>query len=283
MRNWNWLILASLLAVPCRSQESLPTPAPTLPQSVLVQSTESLTLGDSDQFTVKRALTGLGSYKQVGGILLIDTDAVPAVANVGYLKLSGKFSTASIMADDFSRNPIATEKVSDSEWLVKGSGRVLIVATVITENPLAIEQRRFDVVIPALKPDPKPEPDVEPKPDEPKPHPVTPSPFSGDGVRVLVVYELDDVSSYSPEQMKTLYSKRLRTWAIENCAKDASGAPEMRIFDQHTAGQPEQWQKLLAKPRQAMPWLIVGNGKKGYEGPLPATEAETIALLETFK
>lgn len=267
-------LLASFLAVPCHAQESLP-------QSISIPAASVAELSDSDQFTVKRALTGLGSYKQVGGILLIDSDATPAVANVGYLKLSGKFSTASIMVDDFSRNPIATEKVSDSEWLVKGSGRVLIVATVITENPLAIEQRRFDVMIPALKPDPKP--DVDPEPDEPLPPPVTPSPFIGEGIRVLVVYELDDVSSYSPEQMKALYSKRLRTWAIENCAKDASGAPEMRIFDQHTAGQPEQWQKLLAKPRQAMPWLIVGNGKKGYEGPMPATEAETIALLEKFK
>lgn len=234
---------------------------------------------DSDQISVRRCLVGVGDFSEVDGLLLVAEDATPSLANVGHLRLTGQFDTASVLADDTERNPVPVSKVSDREWLIKGSGHVVVVATLATREPFGIEQRRYSITIPSLNPDVEPD---DPEPIDP-PEPATPSPFDGDGIRVLIVYDLDDLQKYSPQVMDTMYSKDLRVWAVNNAAKDETGQPELRIFDQHIQNQPERWMKALQRPRVGMPWLIVGNGKKGYEGPLPPTEEATIALLETFK
>lgn len=258
----------------CAPQDGLPVRVP-VAESAAVAS-------DSDQIGVRRCLVGVGDFQEVDGLLLVDKDAQPTLANVGHLTLTGQFDTASVLADDSNREPVPVSKVGDREWLIKGSGRVIVVATLATREPFGIEQRRYDITIPSLSVEPV-DPDI-PDPIVPEPSPPSaPSPFEGEGIRILIVYELDEMASYSPSVLDTMYSKDLRLWAVNNCAKDVGGQPELRLFDDDVQNQPERWMKALSRPRGAMPWLIVGNGKKGYEGPLPPTEEATLALLETFK
>jgi hypothetical protein len=143
-----------------------------------------------------------------------------------------------------------------------------------------IVSKRITVI---LGPTPAPEP--EPKPDDPKPPP-TPAPIPGDGLRVLIVYEQDDQAKYLPSQMAQLYSIVLRKWLNEVCAKAPNGQPEYRVLDEEAEVGPDSgklWIDAVKRPRQSTPWLIVSNGKTGYEGPLPMTEADTRKLIEGFK
>lgn len=127
---------------------------------------------------------------------------------------------------------------------------------------------------PGPDPSPEPEPEPEPEPDDR----FGPSPFAGDGLRAVIVYEYDDIPSYESGLVDQLYSENLRSWARANMAQGAKGV-DFRIFDKDAIGE-SRWAELLQRERDAMPWLIAGNGRRGYEGPLPSTEEETIRLLQ---
>ena len=133
------------------------------------------------------------------------------------------------------------------------------------------------------KPPPKPKPDPEPGPD---PEPEGDSPFAESGLRVLIIYEVDDVAGYSKEHRSQIYGKELRQWAMANCVKASSGSTEFRCLDDDVVSGPnadQKWSQALRRPRSQLPWLVVGNGKSGFEGPLPKTLAETTALLERYR
>lgn len=108
-----------------------------------------------DVFTVRRALSGLGAYQTVGDMLLLSEDAAPKQVLVGHLVLSGDFGAASLMAETFTkREVVPVQKVRESEWLIKGTGRVIVLALLSSDNPLRSEIRRFDVTIGTPEPDP---------------------------------------------------------------------------------------------------------------------------------
>lgn len=169
-------LIVSSAAAYAPPQESLPVPVP-------VASTAAVA-SDSDQIGVRRCLIGVGEYQDVNGLILVSEDATPKLANVGHLTLTGQFDTASVLADDEGRNPVPVAKVSDREWIIKGSGRVIVVATLATREPFGIEQRRFDINIPSLSP-------VDPVPPEPidpvDPTVVPPDRFDNIGQRVAAI------------------------------------------------------------------------------------------------
>lgn len=61
--------------------------------------------------------------------------------------------------------------------------------------------------------------------------------------------------------------------------------PKWRIFDSDTDLSKVEalWQEAMKRPRTAIPWLIVSNGRTGHEGVLPADADSTIRLLERYK
>lgn len=171
------LILLTFLATPAIAyapQESLPVPVPVAATAAVAS--------DSDQISVRRCLVGVGDYQEVDGLLLVSKDATPTLANVGHLMLTGQFDTASVLADDANRDPVPVSKVSDREWLIKGSGRVIVVATLATREPFGIEQRRYDIDIKSLSPvDPVVPDPVVPEPVVPN---IEPDQFDNIGQRV---------------------------------------------------------------------------------------------------
>ena len=142
------------------AQETLPIPL-----------TSSIVREEIPGFAVKKAIVNVGSFMEVDGMLLLDEASKPEMANVGYLKLPGKFDASTIIAEDMQRNQVKVTKVNEQEWLIKGTGRIIIAATLGTKEPFTLESKRYDVFIPALRPDPdKPVDPIDPvDPDKPVP------------------------------------------------------------------------------------------------------------------
>lgn len=126
-------------------------------------------------------------------------------------------------------------------------------------------------------PDPGPDPDPEPEPG--------PTPIPTKGFRALIVYESSDLSSYPAKQVDILFNKTLREYLNQKCVKGEDGkTPEYRIFDKDISPKNESkiWQDAMARARSGLPWLLVSNGESGWEGPLPGTLEETMAILKKY-
>lgn len=128
-----------------------------------------------------------------------------------------------------------------------------------------------------------PVPDPKPKPPEPKPEP--PPPIPQMGLRVLVVYETMDFHKLPRAQQNLILSSTLREWLDARVVKGPDGkSPEWRFIDKDTPapGESQLWKDALARPRTAIPWLIISNGTTGVEGPLPVSEEEFKSLVTKF-
>lgn len=148
-----------------------------------------------------------------------------------------------------------------------------------SETPL--EAWRTVTVQGALPPGPTPPGPTPPGPTPPQPAP----PIAGDGNRVLIVYETGD--KLPSAQAAVLTSGVLRDYLDAKCARDEfnpTGA--YRIWDKdvkldHPSVSPS-WKAAMGRPRASTPWLIVSNGKTGFEGPLPADVPATLAKIKSI-
>lgn len=130
------------------------------------------------------------------------------------------------------------------------------------------------VFIGSVPPDPGPGPNP---PDPPKP--VV-------GLKVLIVYESGELSKYPQPQQLIMYSKAVREQLDAKCAMGADGkTKEWRIWDKDAdpVNEGKFWQTSMARARKSLPWVILGNESTiAFEGPLPATSAEFLALLAKY-
>lgn len=128
-------------------------------------------------------------------------------------------------------------------------------------------------------PDPGPTPD----PDPPKPDPTPPAPIPVAGFRVLIIEESADRAKLPPSQLSVIFSEELAKYLNAKTVSEGKYAG-WGVFDKDidTSKLPKTFQDALARPRTSLPWLIVSNGKSGYEGPLPTTITETMAILKKY-
>lgn len=128
-------------------------------------------------------------------------------------------------------------------------------------------------------PDPEPDPDDPPAPDE-KP------PFACTGLHVLIVTETDGTLPMTTDQYNIIYGLKVRNWLESVTPVGPDGKTHTyRIYDRDLSGVLEEkvWQDALAVKRGDVPWLLVSNGKTGFSGKLPTTEAEFRAILTKHK
>lgn len=135
---------------------------------------------------------------------------------------------------------------------------------------------------------PPPQPPVPPQPPQPPPPtpPQPPSPIVAQGLHVLIVYESSELSKYPAAQVNILYDQSLRSYLDSVTAVAGPKSwHEYRIWDKDVValGDSQPWQDALKRPRTALPWIIIGNGTTGYEGPLPANVAATIELIKKYE
>ena len=126
-------------------------------------------------------------------------------------------------------------------------------------------------------------PNPEPIPVDPTPAPKPPAPIVGDGLHVLIVYESADLQKLPPGQLSALKSQTVRDYLDGRCAKE-NGVAAWRIWDADidTKEAAKAWQDAMKRPRQSLPWVIISDGRSGYEGPLPGNVADTLELLKKW-
>lgn len=133
--------------------------------------------------------------------------------------------------------------------------------------------------VPPVPPDPGPNPPVPPVP------PPSPAPIPVDGFRALIVYESAELGKMPATQTNILYTKEIRDYLNSKTVKGTDGKTgEWRIWDKDvdTTNETKLWQDVMKRPRTAVPWLVISTGKDGFEGPLPATVADTLTLLKKY-
>jgi hypothetical protein len=101
-----------------------------------------------------------------------------------------------------------------------------------------------------------------------------------------MIYESADLSKYPSTQVDgVLYGDKVRAYLNSHCANGPDGkTKEFKIWDkdEDTSAVPKIWQDAMKRPWAGAPWVIISNGKTGFEGPLPKTEAEMLDLLTKF-
>lgn len=130
---------------------------------------------------------------------------------------------------------------------------------------------------PPKPPDPKPPPDPGPMPQ--------PAPIAGDGLRVLIVYESGDLAHLPPARLAIIYDAGVRAYLNQKCPAGPDGkTKEWRIYDRDVdlSGESKTWQDAMRRPRTSVPWLVVSDGKSGWEGPLPENAEKTLEILKRF-
>ncbi len=134
----------------------------------------------------------------------------------------------------------------------------------------------------------EPKPPIPPFPPEPKPDPPEPAPIPVEGFRVLIVYEnnpSEAAAVLTKEQRGAMSSQAVRSYLDSKCAKGKDGkTPEWRMWDQHVdaTNETDVWKDAMKMPRNVLPWIVISDGKAGFSGPLPANEAELLALLKKY-
>lgn len=126
---------------------------------------------------------------------------------------------------------------------------------------------------------------VEPPPPNPPPGPnPTPAPIPLSGLRVLILEETGDRQKLPPSQAAILTSTEVRSLLNTKCAKGRDGSPEFRLFDADAdlSLQEKHWQDAAKLKRDSLPWLVISDGKQGYQGPLPPTIPDMLALIAKF-
>jgi hypothetical protein len=180
----------------------------------------------------------------------------------------------------------ATASAQAQALIIYPAGTYIITTpapTVITSTPTSITIAWGQTPTPAPIPVPVPVP-VPPSP--PTPTPPAPPPIPVAGLRVLIVYESSHLNSYPPAQTAVLYDQNLRVYLDSVTALGTDNRThEFRVWDKDVVlmNEDQLWKDAMARPHPQLPWLLVSNGTTGYEGPLPANTADTIALIKKYE
>lgn len=124
-------------------------------------------------------------------------------------------------------------------------------------------------------------PDVQPRPDPPPdPDVVVPVPPVVAGSLHVLIWRETDQPRIPEGHLRQFYGPEVVGWLQKNA--------KFHIWDVDVvldANQAPVWRKLAEKrpDRSKLPVIVVDDGKDRFEGPLPATPEETIALLERYK
>lgn len=133
--------------------------------------------------------------------------------------------------------------------------------------------------------EPTPPTPTPPGPTPPTPQPADPAPIPAPGFRVLIIYETLKVTTLPADQQNAIFSKAVADYLNARCIKGVDmKTPEFRFYDPAIDASADGpiWVEAMKRPRKSLPWLIVSDGNKGYEGPLPPNEAELLTLLKKY-
>ncbi len=123
-----------------------------------------------------------------------------------------------------------------------------------------------------------------PPPPGPGPGP-TPTPIPGVGFKAMIIYETADLGKMPSKQLSIIEAKAVRDYLNAKTVPTTDGGKRgWYITDQNAdfSGESKVWQNAIKRPRTQVPWIVIGDGKNGFEGPLPADVPATLELLKKF-
>lgn len=246
---------------PIRLPESPPIPVPAPPGPAPVT-----TLGPAETFVVDSSVDCV--------VLVSPADLVTVTEETGPLRMRGQFAGGGGKVE--TKN-FKGPKVFLLEPVADGRCEVLVIPTGAKTSGEVI-RRTIDV---------KAGKGPKPPPDPPGPQP-GPAPIPLPGFRALIVYETADLAKLTKDQTAILYAVgpgSVREYLQAKCVAGSDGTTkEYRVWDQNTVvtAAAKHWQDVMARPRASVPWLVVSNGVKGFEGPLPPTPADTLKILKQY-
>lgn len=126
---------------------------------------------------------------------------------------------------------------------------------------------------------------VPPTPPVPPAPPQPPAPIPAEGFRVLIVEDVKGRVKLPPAQSAILFDKKIRDFLQSKCVLGTdSKTREWRIWDAGVDASAESklWQDALKRKHDSLPWIVISDGKTGFEGPLPADVDATLALLKKY-
>lgn len=133
-----------------------------------------------------------------------------------------------------------------------------------------------------IAPTPVPPPPIPIPIPVPPPTPTPPAPIPAAGLRVLMVY---DQKKLTPALTDILFSKDIADYLNAKCAVGADGKTrEWRVWPKTVDVKNETavWKNAFNRPRAADDWIIISDGKTGFEGPIPLVEADVLTLLKKY-
>lgn len=133
-------------------------------------------------------------------------------------------------------------------------------------------------------PVPPPGPTPDPTPPQPPTPPLPPAPIPVAGLRVLIVYDATKETELPVSQQAIIRGKKMDDYLNAKCAIGPDGKTrEFRMWPATTVltdDVPPLWVEAMKREKKSFPWLMVSDGKTGYEGPLPQTVDQTIAIID---
>jgi hypothetical protein len=235
--------------------------------------------------TAKKALLGVTSPVISGNRILVGADSNVAVSDVILLAVKTDYKFTRVKASRDGQR-VEGEKQESGDYLFAGAGSYVVEVTAFDpEKGIDDAEVTFKI---GGQPDPVPPGPVPPGPVPPGPQPPTPdvAPIPLPGFRVMIIEETADRPRLPSAQLSILFAPEMKDYLNTKCVVGPDGrTPEWRIMDEDTAF-PETcdlaWCKAIKRPRASLPWIIISDGKTGYEGPLPGSLPETMDLLRRF-
>lgn len=116
----------------------------------------------------------------------------------------------------------------------------------------------------------------------PQPGPTTDLFPDSTGLHMLILYEQDDRAKMPFDQWAALTSQNLPALV------ESKSPGKWRIYDEDRDFSGDvSWVDVAAKRAKSTegyktPWILIGNDKTGYEGPLPANIVDIVKLIEEY-
>lgn len=135
---------------------------------------------------------------------------------------------------------------------------------------------------------PGPGPGPGPGPDPKPPDPPMPVKLIGiDGFAVLMVFDVDASGvKATTGQDSFMRSAITRQYLDSKCANDPSRADWKAHREWKStadvSAESKVWKDAFGRKRTATPWIVISSPKGSYEGELPKTFEECIALLKKY-
>lgn len=217
--------------------------------------------------------------------LVIEGDLKVKPYKIVRLSVKGQDSKAAIVWDVDKEDVVDLEEVNGKLLMVAPPGIYKIKCRAIKldkDGKTSVETARVTVTIEGDTPKP---PDPGPTPD-PSPTP-TPAPIPVAGFRVLILYESADLTKLPKDQHNALYSKTVQDFMTLACVKE-NGVAAWNIWDHDvdTSKAAKHWQDAVKRAKShkdyKTPWIMISDGKTGFEGPFPKNIDDTMTLLKKY-